>query len=116
MSASGIAEQKFFGLVELGADGTVLYSRMERDGARLFPATNITGRNFYSEVASFRNVGEFHECLDSFTRSSQPAHSIFFICQYEDGPVRVKVLLARIRERSADEVTKSILVHIRKAQ
>jgi hypothetical protein len=116
MSASGIAEQKFFGLVELGADGTVLYSRIERDGVRQYPATNITGRNFYSEVAPFRNVEEFQECLDGFTRSSQQAHSIFFICQYEDGPVRVKVLLARIRERSADEVTKSILVHIRKAQ
>ncbi len=116
MSASGIADQKFFGLVELGAYGTVLYSRREGDGVHQYPATNITGRNFYNEVASFRNVEEFHECLDSFTRSSQPAHSIFFICQYEDGPMRVKVLLARIRERSAVEVTKSILVHIRKAQ
>jgi hypothetical protein len=116
MSASGIVEQKFFGLVELGADGTVLYSRIETDGVRPFPATNITGRNFYSEVAPFRNVGEFQERLDSFTRGSQQADSISFICQYGDGPVRVKVLLARIRERSADAVTKSILVHIRKAQ
>lgn len=116
MNASVIADQKFFGLLELGADGTVLYSQRERDGDRMFPATNITGRNFYSEVAPFRNVAEFQECLDSFIQSSRQADSILFTCQYEDGPVRVKVLLARIRERSRDDVTKSILVHIRKAQ
>jgi hypothetical protein len=116
MSASVIVEQKFFGLVELGTDGTVLYSRIESDGTRLFPATSITGRNFCGEVVPFRNVGEFQKCLDDFTRSSQQAHSFHFTCQYEDGPVRVKVLLARVRERSADDVTKSVLVHIRKAQ
>lgn len=116
MSASVIASQKFFGLLELDADGTVLYSRIEREADRHFPAPDITGRNFYSEVAPFRNVEEFHRCLDNFTRSSQPANSIPFTCQYEDGPVLVKVLLARVRERSARDTTKSILVHIRKVQ
>jgi hypothetical protein len=115
MSAFVIVEQKFFGLVELGTDGTVLYSRIESDD-RLFPATNITGRNFYSEVAPFHNVEEFHECLVSFLRSPQQANSFLFDCQYEDGPVQVKVLLARVRERSEENVTKSMLVHIRKAQ
>jgi hypothetical protein len=116
MSASVFVEQKFFGLVELGADGTVLYSRIESDNNRLFPTTSITGRNFYSEVVPFRNVEEFHNCLNSFIRSPQQANSFLFTCQYEDGPVQVKVLLARVRERSEHDVTKSILVHIRKAQ
>lgn len=115
MSATVIADQKFFGLLELGPDGTVLYSRRERDGGPRFPAESITGRNFYSDCAPFRNIAEFQKCLDSFARSSRPAESILFTCQYEDGPVLVKVLLARIRERSADDVMKSILVHIRKA-
>src|SRR5215210_8665715 len=112
MSASVIVNQKFFGLVELGADGTVLYSRIERDGDGHHHAANVTGRNFFSEVAPFQNIEEFRKCLDSFSRSSQQANSIPFTCQYEDGPVRVKVLLARVRERSARDVTKSILVHI----
>lgn len=116
MSTSVIVEQKFFGLVELDMDGTVLYSRIESDGAGLFPATKITGRNFYSEVAPFRNVEEFKECFDSFTRGAQQAKSILFTCQYEGGPVQVKVLLARVREQSEHDVTKSVLVHIRKAQ
>src|SRR4051812_16254811 len=116
MNGSVSVNQKFFGLVELGTDGTVLYSRIERDGDGHQASTSITGRNFFSEVAPFRNVEEFHQCLESFSRSSQQANSIPFTCQYEDGPVLVKVLLARVRERSAHDVTKSILVHIRKAQ
>ena len=116
MSASVSVDQKFFGLVELGADGTVLYSRIESNAQRLFPAASITGRNFYSEVAPFLNVKEFHRRLDGFTRSSQQASSFHFTCEYEDGPLLVKVLLARMRERSEHDLTKSILVHIRRMQ
>ena len=63
MTASVIADQKFFGLVELDADGTVLYSRIERDGDRHYPPANITGRNFFSEVAPFLNVENFRRVL-----------------------------------------------------
>jgi methyl-accepting chemotaxis protein len=108
-------DHKFFGLVELDAAGKVLYSRVEREGAVAgSPSPDMTGRNFYTEVAPFKNVGEFQHRLDSFSRSSQQADSIHFTCDYEDGPLAVKILLARIRERSEREVTKSILVHIRK--
>lgn len=116
MNAPVIASQKFFGLLELDADGLVLYSRIERDADWHHPAPNITGCNFYSEVASFQNIEEFHRCLNNFSRSAQAADTIPFTCQYEDGPVLVKVLLARVRERSEQDMTKSILVHIRKVQ
>lgn len=117
MSAPVPISQKFFGLIELGADGMVLYSRIEGEGGGggQYSASDVTGHNFFSEVVSFLNVGEFRECLDCFRRGPQQAASIPFTCQYEDGPVKVKVLLARMQERSAHEVTKSLLVHIRKA-
>lgn len=114
-----VGAQKLFGLLELDAAGTVLYSRIEADdpdSGALTKTTDMTGRNFYTEVAPFRNVGEFRKQLDSFSRSSQPASSIDFTCDYEDGPVSVRILLARIRERSQKDSTKSILVHIRKAK
>ena len=116
MSRFILSRQKLFGLLELDAAGTVLYSRIEEEAGSDGSPSDVTGRNFYSEVTSFLNAEEFHQRLDSFTRSSQQADSILFTCQYEDGPVPVKVLLARIRERSGDDVTKSILVHIKKAQ
>jgi hypothetical protein len=109
--------RKLFGLFELDAAGTVLYTRPERDGgAAPGGAPDYTGRNFYTEVAPFRNVVEFRSLLDGFSRGSQPAHSMDFICDYEDGPLSVRVLLARIREHSQADVTKSILVHIRRVQ
>ncbi|MBV8855615.1 MAG: hypothetical protein JOZ02_01520 [Acidobacteria bacterium] len=112
----GASKRKLFGLVELDSAGTVLYTRFEADGAApLGVAPNYTGLNFYTEVAPFRNVAEFRSLFDDFSRGPQPAHSTDFTCDYEDGPVYVRVLFARIRERSQADVTKSILVHIRRA-
>ena len=117
----GAGVPKFFGLVELSADGTVLYSRAEPDGAPGHggggaAGADFTGRNFYTEVAPFKNVGEFRESVEGFSRGTLPAHSMDFTCQYDDGPLPVLMLLARIRERSESEVTKSVLVHIRRPQ
>jgi hypothetical protein len=108
---------KFYGLLELDEEGTVLYSRVEPDGAASGAgALDLTGLNFYKEVAPFSNVGEFRHQLDSFRRGQQPATSLDFTCEYEDGPLTVRMLLARIRERSELNTTKSVLVHIRKAR
>jgi CheY-like chemotaxis protein len=117
LSPEAVAKRKLFGLFELDAAGTVLYVRVEPDGAtQSGPAPDYTGRNFYTEVAPFRNVAEFGKRLDDFRRGPQPAHTIDFTCDYEDGPLPVRVLLARIRERSQADVTRSVLVHIRRAQ
>ena len=114
MSAKGSPARKLFGLVELDPAGTVLYTRFEPDGSPQSP--DYTGLNFYTEVAPFSNVAEFRSHLDGFGRGSQPSLSMDFTCDYEDGPLPVRVLLARIRERSDLDVTKSILVHIRRAR
>lgn len=108
---------RFYGLVELDSAGTVLYSRVEPDGAPSDARPpDLAGRNFYTEVAPFMNVGEFRQQLELFRRSQQPASSFDFTCQYEDGPLTVRVLFARMRERSDQNATKSVLVHIRKVR
>jgi hypothetical protein len=112
-----VSARKLYGLVELDTAGTVLYTRFESDGASQFGGeSNYMGLNFYTEVAPFRNVVEFRQQLDNFSRGSLPAHSLDFTCDYEDGPLPVRVMFARIRERSQTDVTKSILVHIRKVK
>ncbi len=110
------APPKLYGLIEIDQAGTVLYTRFEGEGAASFAAPDPTGRNFYTEVAPFQNVAEFRRMLDDFRNQSQPAHSLDFTCIYADGPLPVRVLLARIRERTTQDSTQSILVHIRKAQ
>jgi hypothetical protein len=109
--------RKLYGFVELDPAGTVLYARVEPDGTpQPGAAPDYKGRNFYTEVAPFKNIAEFKEQLDAFDRGPQPAHSLDFTCDYEDGPLLVRVLLARIRERSQADAAESILVHIRRVE
>ncbi|MGB8511039.1 MAG: hypothetical protein WCD76_21895 [Pyrinomonadaceae bacterium] len=115
MSHLILSRQKLFGLLELDAAGMVLYSRIETEEASDDSPSDVTGHNFYSEVATFLNVEEFHQRLDMFGRSSEHANSFVFNCNYEDGAVPVRVLLARIRERTNGDHTQSLLVHIKKA-
>ena len=107
-------QQELYGLIELDEAGTVLYSRLESDWARESSAPDLQGRNFYTEVAPFENVKEFQQCVDRFGRSAQQSCTLDFACQYKDGLVKVRVLMARIRERAEQDVMKSIFIHIRK--
>lgn len=116
MSSLNLSQQRLFGLVELDEVGMVLYSRLESAGGLDGSAVDVAGHNFYTEVAPFMNVEEFHQRLDTFNGSSEHANSFVFSCNYEDGPVPVRVLLARIRERTDGDRTKSLLVHISKAE
>jgi hypothetical protein len=114
MSASPLTDQKLFGLFELDPAGTVLYSRVEPDGEPPGSSPDFAGRNFYEEVAPFGNVEELRGRVARFAEGPRPADGFSFDCQYEGGPLPVRVLLARVRERSSRERTKSVLVHIRK--
>jgi hypothetical protein len=115
MGVTGFTAHRFFGLLELDAAGTVLYARAEGDGDGSCPPVDLAGRNFYTDCVPFKNVEDFRLLLDRFAGSSDQASSSTFVCEYEDGDVPVKVLLARIRESSDNERTKAILVHIRKS-
>ena len=112
MSTSPLIQPKLFGLFELDPAGTVVYSRTEPGGI----VPDMAGRNFFEEAAPFGNAEELRRRIADFTRGEGQAENFHFTCQFEDGPLHVKVLLARIRERSNGQGTKSVLVHIRKVQ
>ena len=109
MSASLLTGQDLSGLFELDHDGKVLYYRTESSDMPL----DMTGYNFYDEVAHFDNVDEFRRCVTEFTRGGKAADSFDFDCHYEGCDHPVRVLLARIREHLNRNNTKSVLVHIR---
>jgi photoactive yellow protein len=112
MSSFSVAPQKLFGLLELDQRGTVIFSKLEGD-EKLARTTDVVGRNFFSEVAPFLNVAEFRQRFDSFDNNSEPSNSFMFDCDYEDGAVPVRVLLARLREDA--KYAGSVLVYIKKA-
>ena len=111
MSASLLTAQEVLGLFELDDAGKVLYYRMDSTGTSL---PDMTGHNFYDEVARFDNVEEFRRCVTDFTRGEKAADSFEFDCHYDGSDHPVRVLLARIRERVNRNNTKSVLVHIRR--
>jgi hypothetical protein len=114
MSTSLLKQQRLFGLFELDPAGTVLYSRVEPDGDTDAAAPSIAGQDFFSEVASFANAEELRRRIGAFSNSEAQADNFHFTCLCDGGPLPVKVLLARVRERSNGRHTKSVLVHIRK--
>ena len=109
MSVSLLTAQQLLGLFELDALGKVLYYRMDAAGT----SPDMTGHNFYDEVAPFQNVEEFRQCVTEFTQGEKAADSFDFDCNYGGSDHPIRVLLARIRERVNRHHTKSILVHIR---
>lgn len=110
MSASLLAAQELLGLFELDALGKVLYHRMDSPGT----SPDMTGHNFYDEVAPFENVQEFRQYVADFTQGEKAADSFDFDCHYSDAEHPIRVLLARIFERVNLNKTKSVLVHIRR--
>ena len=114
MSTLILATQKLFGLLELDPRGTVIFSKLEGD-EKLTGAVGVgvVGRNFFSEVATFLNVAEFRQRFEIFDSSTEPSSSFMFNCDYEDGAVPVKVLLARLKEDTG--YPGSVLVYIKKA-
>ena len=109
MSVSLLTEQQVLGLFELDDNGKVLYWRMDSAGTML----DLTGHNFYDEVAPFENIDEFRRHVTDFTRGGKAADSFDFDCRYKGSEHPVRVLLARIREHLDRNNTKSVLVHIR---
>ena len=112
MSSFTLTPQKLFGLLELDQRGTVIFSKLEGD-EKLPGAVDVVGRNFFSEVATFLNVAEFRERFETFDNDHRPSNSFSFNCDYGDGAVPVRVLLARLREDA--KYPGSVLVYIKKA-
>ncbi len=110
MSASLLTGQDLLGLFELDDAGKILYHRLDSAGT----LADMTGHNFYEEVAPFENVEEFRRCVTDFSQGGKAADSFDFDCRYEGSEHPVRVLLARIRERVNRNDTKSVLVHIRR--
>jgi hypothetical protein len=75
---------------------TVLYTRLERDEAR----RGLVGLNFFFQGAPLKNVEEFRHRLEDFANGREPAKGFNFTCDFDDATVALRVLLARIRERS----------------
>jgi photoactive yellow protein len=102
------------GLLELDANGTVLYYKPDRDNASVCSAADVIGRNLFTDVAPIAEDKEFQERIKTFRRRHAPADSFHFTFGSGQSYLAVKVLLARIHEQSVLGNTESILIHMRR--
>jgi hypothetical protein len=117
MSTSLIPTQRPLGLFELDAEGTILFSRLEPDGrSGDGRGAELAGRNFYEEVAAFENADELRRRIKGFLRGGGQADSFDFTSRSGGEAVPLRVLLARVRERSDGGRTAALILHLRCAR
>ena len=110
MSKSATPHPELLGLIEMDQAGTILYSELEQAGT----SADLNGRNFYAEIAPFKNIESLHYLIDAFTSGREQTKCFDFTCDFDAARVPMRVLLARVCERSDKTRTKSLLVHIRR--
>ena len=114
MKRLAYTERRLPGLVELDSKGTVLFfmwSGEEQPQSQ----TELVGRNFFSEVAPFRNVAELREYFETFDQGRSSTNNFLFNCEFGDGCECVRVMLARLREKHNPAVPAAVLMYIKKA-
>lgn len=104
------------GLLELDADGMVLYYKPDRGGAvHADGGRGIVGRNFFADVLCAADCAGLRERLGDFWRGHDPTRNFDFTFNSERASLAAKVLLARTREHSAGVERESVFVYIRRA-
>ncbi len=107
------SRQKLFGMFELDSSNRVVYSRFEGEGRDRATSPGVNGASIEEAGAAFSNAEEFRRRINLFRCNCAQADSFDFTFEYEDGPVPVRVLLARVSESSDKGSTKSVLIHVR---
>jgi hypothetical protein len=107
-------QAKILGLFELDEFGSVLYSRVQYEDGRYLLGTDLTGRDFFDVVAPIQCVDELRRKINSFRSGTGIADGFRLLIRSDDDNFSVRVLLARIRDRSNSARTKSVMVHIKK--
>lgn len=101
------------GFFELDGAGTVLYYKPDR-GADA-PAAQLVGLNFFQDIAAISQSGDLQEKIRGFRHGHRPAQHFTHTFEPDHGGLEVKVLLARIHEKTPDGGGDSVFVHIKQA-
>ena len=101
------------GLLELDADGTVLY--FKPDGGAAQAAGGVVGKNLFADVMHDADCRTLREKVGDFWRGHDPARAFDLTFRTERASLAAHVLLARTREHSEGVERESVFVYIRRA-
>ena len=102
---------RLLGLFELDESGRVLYSSFQSAEGAMLRQSSLDGVNFFQDIASFNNVGEFQRRFEFFRLAEARSSSFTFTCQYPDGEHLVKIVMARLMTETGPA---SFLIHFRR--
>jgi hypothetical protein len=112
--ASNLTSQDLYGLFELDATGTVLYSRVRYNNRLINAKPDWIGQNYFEEIAPFENTREFRRRFMNFVQGTQTAESFTFECRFQEMVVPVKVLMAGAYESGSGKPANIIILDIRR--
>jgi len=101
------------GLFELKNDGMVLYSRFRLNNRVVNSGSELTGQNFFEEIADFDNVKDLRQIFNRFVESRQFTDNFLFTCLFSEGAVPVRVTMVRAFENSYPEHNDIVILDIR---
>lgn len=104
-----------FGLFEISDQGIIRHYQPPADKCGDGAGAELVGRNFYNAVVPNRRAAELRERVLHFKRSRRPTESFDFAIGVGDDDLVVRVRLTTIQERTVEETTESVLIHIRPA-
>lgn len=110
------AASELFGLFELDAAGTVLYSKINPQHSNFVLPTDLVGQNFFDEINEHLNVAELRRRFVDFAKGRDSVENFTFVYPSEPEPFKTRVMLTKIYQRESGATEKLIILDIRKIQ
>ena len=114
-NSSVLTHPPFLGFYELETDGTVVYSRMRRDGEFEKATSLLVGRNFFDEVLVCPNSDIFRRRFRRFVTDTATHENFIFEYVLSESIIPLKIMLMRITENNCSKCQSLIIVDIRQS-
>lgn len=99
----------FYGLYDLGGDGTILYSH--DDACRPASRPELVGRNFFEDLSPVADIPDFRLHFYTFIRSRKAVDS--FVLDSGNASRKTKIHMARAFENDNDSARERVMLVIR---
>ena len=103
----------FLGFYELDTDGTILYSRIKRDGKFEKATSLLVGQNFFDDVLGYQNSEVFRRRFRRFVNDSITHENFIFDYVVSESIIPLKIMLMRITENTGSKCQSLIIVDMR---
>ena len=99
-------------MFELDATGTVLHYSPPSEKSRETPAAPVVGRNFFLDLVPLAQVQELRSRFLAFMADGHSVERFTLSFPYNQGSVKVQIVMAHLTERSERGIERFALVRL----